>query len=116
MKHSGIIIYFIIISTFCFFTTSTALCLSCPFWASPTTNSLHGRLPRKALLSTHFTQHEREAIKVLDASKRLLIQKAYRSEKTMNGSNEEEDDEQIYHIDYHGVTTHPGPNPKHGRP
>ncbi|KAI9191549.1 hypothetical protein LWI28_009879 [Acer negundo] len=26
------------------------------------------------------------------------------------------DDETVYHIDYHGVTTHPNPTPKHPKP
>lgn len=26
------------------------------------------------------------------------------------------DDDIVYHIDYHGVTTHPTPNPKHPKP
>ena len=30
-----------------------------------------------------------------------------------SASNEEE---LVYHTDYHGVTTHPNPNPKHPKP
>ena len=55
-------------------------------------------------------------MQVLDTTKRLPNQEAYNKEAPVNNGSNEAEGELIYHIDYHGVTTHPGPNPKHGRP
>lgn len=58
-------------------------------------------------------------MQVIDATKRLPNQ-VYKREEPMKGSSDDDGDngeeELIYHIDYQGVTTHPGPNPKHGKP
>jgi hypothetical protein len=35
---------------------------------------------------------------------------------TRTSSREKLDHELVYHIDYHGVTTHPTPTPKHPKP
>ncbi|XP_021860935.2 uncharacterized protein [Spinacia oleracea] len=94
-----------------------SLCSSPLFSASFPTNNLHGRASRRAL-STHLIQHESEAVKVLDATKRSPHQVAYRREEPVKSGidGDEGEDELVYHIDYHGVTTHPGSNPKHGKP
>uniref|UniRef100_A0A803MKG8 Uncharacterized protein n=1 Tax=Chenopodium quinoa TaxID=63459 RepID=A0A803MKG8_CHEQI len=118
MKHSGIILYFIIIiTTFCLFAKYTSLSSSPLFSVASPTNDLQGLASRRAL-SRHLTQHESRAVKVLDATKHSPHQEAYRREEPLkNGhANDDGEEELVYHIDYHGVTTHPGPNPKHGKP
>lgn len=43
---------------------------------------------------------------------------AYRREELVKSgiNGDDAEDELMYHIDYHGVTTHPSPTPKHGKP
>ncbi|CAO2842112.1 unnamed protein product [Amaranthus hypochondriacus] len=118
MKYSGIILYIIIASSLCFFSRSTTgQCLSPIFCVSYPTNNLHGIAPRR-VLSTYHIQHESKTVKVSDARKYSSGRKAYRREEPLKNSihNDDTEDELVYHIDYHGVSTHPSPSPKHGKP
>ncbi|GMH16429.1 hypothetical protein Nepgr_018270 [Nepenthes gracilis] len=69
-------------------------------------------LPRRGL-RTHFTHSvEIQKAEVFDEEmQRLKYQEGHSEvEYLTRGEN---GDEVIYHIDYHGVMTHPAPTPKH---
>ncbi|GAB4853489.1 hypothetical protein Ancab_017680 [Ancistrocladus abbreviatus] len=73
------------------------------------------RISRREL-RTYFTQDdETEKTKVFDEEmQRSRYQEGYsEAERETRGQNESE---LIYHIDYHGVMTHPTPTPKHPKP
>ncbi|KMT03673.1 hypothetical protein BVRB_8g190110 [Beta vulgaris subsp. vulgaris] len=118
MKHSGIILYFTIITTLCLFIRYTGLCsspLSCVSF-SPTNN--FNRIAVRRALSTHITEHVKEQVKVFHGMKHSPQEHAYRREELVKSgiNGDDAEDELMYHIDYHGVTTHPSPTPKHGKP
>ncbi|KAI3416726.1 uncharacterized protein J3R85_015179 [Psidium guajava] len=51
-------------------------------------------------------------VKVLDDEReRSNVQQGSSELQTL--SNKDRTDDLVYHIDYHGVTTHPTPTPKH---
>ncbi|KAL8129631.1 hypothetical protein V2J09_018786 [Rumex salicifolius] len=64
----------------------------CSDSSSPDTVTLQGRIPRK-LLSTYQSNQIVE-------------------EETWKSKDSEDGDESVYHLDYHGVKTHPSPTPK----
>ncbi|KAK6933499.1 hypothetical protein RJ641_036393 [Dillenia turbinata] len=58
-------------------------------------------LPEQSQVENHWKTQVNEDIKVQD------------SEEVKQSNSDEDVDKLIYHIDYHGVMTHPTPTPKH---
>ncbi|KAK9099879.1 hypothetical protein Scep_023309 [Stephania cephalantha] len=73
----------------------------------PTTMLTQRRILREQLQ----TGHEQEVVD--KGRKQFNDERAF-----MNQDNEtsEDGEELVYHVDYHGVSTHPTPTPKHPRP
>ncbi|KAL4280459.1 hypothetical protein GQ457_03G031470 [Hibiscus cannabinus] len=92
---------------------------------------MKAKLPAHFILLCLFTFHllssSSSSSSMLQTGRRSLDQTAlphhhkdiYPSAKVaLEESNEHMDDDEIvnYHTDYHGVTTHPTPTPKHPKP
>ncbi|OVA13032.1 hypothetical protein BVC80_8947g13 [Macleaya cordata] len=58
------------------------------------------------LISDHHP-HEDHKIKVPDTPP---------DDKGVTGEGDDNEEELVYHVDYHGVSTHPTPTPKHPTP
>ncbi|CAK9157513.1 unnamed protein product [Ilex paraguariensis] len=80
---------------------------------------LPGRRPiRELRFSSSIQPGSRHKIKIDGEMKRTTNQDRSDSTSTemKRASRNGVADELLYHIDYHGVTTHPTPTPKHPRP
>ncbi|XP_063949632.1 uncharacterized protein LOC108223948 [Daucus carota subsp. sativus] len=76
---------------------------------------LLGRRPIRDLRILHSRQQDADhKIKVLpkETAKVTIQPDSLRNES----ASVDDERELVYHIDYHGVTTHPNPTPKHPRP
>ncbi|KAL9224290.1 hypothetical protein vseg_000342 [Gypsophila vaccaria] len=104
------IVWCIIISTL--FIEDTALCFQ-PVASS--TNHIQGRSPRRALRTYPTREPETTSVKDFDVGQQHSIDNGgYDRVEPMKVADEAVDnDELVYHTDYHGVTTHPAPTPKH---
>ncbi|KAB2620470.1 hypothetical protein D8674_037498 [Pyrus ussuriensis x Pyrus communis] len=89
----------------------TVLCLSSHKISTASRTSLPGRRPMRKL-SMSSTNN-----KVVDGDGESETSKFQEIPVVINFSNSKSDlDELVYHIDYHGVTTHPNPTPRHPTP
>ncbi|GMN55320.1 hypothetical protein TIFTF001_024434 [Ficus carica] len=81
---------------------------------SPSPNFLpKARHPSRKLLVpslTHFHQHRE--LEVIDEDSKTSTDEESATGNE-HGSSSDTIDEVVYQIDYHGVTTHPSPTPKH---
>ncbi|KAL9254651.1 hypothetical protein AKJ16_DCAP12003 [Drosera capensis] len=79
--------------------------------SSPSSRTLRGQMPRRVLLASLVrnieTQKPKDQAEDMHGSKH---QEGYGEVEYLTS---EHGDEWIYHVDYHGVMTHPNPAPKH---
>ncbi|KAH9617667.1 hypothetical protein KSS87_013967 [Heliosperma pusillum] len=116
MKHS----HFIISSCFIlstFLIAATTRCSQSP--ASTVTssgyNNILERSPRRALrVIPSQEQDNARATDSEDKQQHSIDNAGYKRKPQMEIADDAVDNEElVYHIDYHGVTTHPAPTPKH---
>ncbi|RXH71432.1 hypothetical protein DVH24_018787 [Malus domestica] len=97
----------------------TVLCLSSHKISTDSRTSLPGRRPtRKLSMSlTNNKVNKYQKFKVVDGDRESETSKFREIPVVIKHSNSNSDlDELVYHIDYHGVTTHPNPTPRHPTP
>ncbi|KAM5553605.1 hypothetical protein ABKV19_025704 [Rosa sericea] len=101
---------------FCFLITVLYLSSHIMSSSSLSLSILPGRQPmRKLSMSLTNKKHENPKIKVIDGdSETSMVQENPVSNKY--ASINSNIDDIVYQIDYHGVTTHPTPTPRHSKP
>ncbi|KAK9697168.1 hypothetical protein RND81_08G019200 [Saponaria officinalis] len=113
MRHSHMIICFFIFSTLLI--EGTSLCSPPASCVTSSSYYSQARSPRRALRTHPTREHETATPKVSDDRRQHSIDNGgHDSVEPMKiGDDAVDNDELVYHIDYHGVTTHPAPTPKH---
>ncbi|KAL8135214.1 hypothetical protein AgCh_010035 [Apium graveolens] len=76
--------------------------------ASPAQFHLLGRRHVRDLRIPHSSQ--------VDADQKIKVPPIETEMYTIQSESASNEQELVYHTDYHGVTTHPNPNPKHPKP
>lgn len=109
MKSLLLIFFCLLVTAFHFSTQNiTASSLSSPI-------SLRGRRVLQGLSLSFNKKDEYQEVKVMNEKRKLsTIQDEFMEFEIPKDAMEE--DEFAYHVDYHGVTTHPNPTPKHPKP
>ncbi|KAJ9132064.1 hypothetical protein P3X46_034577 [Hevea brasiliensis] len=106
MKFSLLVFFYLLTAAVCFFSCNISV-------SSPSVIFLTGRrsMKEQRMLPLHINGQEKN--KVLDEdAKQMTIHEHAREHQHLSNN----DLDLVYHIDYHGVTTHPIPTPKHPRP
>ncbi|KAK1399795.1 putative Transmembrane protein [Heracleum sosnowskyi] len=101
---------------FCYLTTAVHLqSMNAAAATSPAQFHLLGGRPMRDLRILHSSQLDADQkIKVLNTKTTLdTIQPDSLQKESASVDDEQE---LVYHVDYHGVTTHPDPTPKHPKP
>ncbi|KAI8017391.1 hypothetical protein LOK49_LG04G00210 [Camellia lanceoleosa] len=78
---------------------------------------LPGSLPIRELSASSFNQHQYRKIQVVREERNREEKGGSKAtDFSRDEEDSKEDDSEEYHIDYHGVSTHPTPTPKHPKP
>ncbi|XP_024020706.1 uncharacterized protein LOC112091398 [Morus notabilis] len=110
MRSLGIIFFSLLIALVYFSSQNISSSLSPPNFLPKARQP-----PRKLRVSSSALVHEHRKLEVTDEDLKTSISEEISTENKHEKSGDSID-EVVYHIDYHGVTTHPTPTPRHPRP
>ncbi|KAL9255386.1 hypothetical protein AKJ16_DCAP10437 [Drosera capensis] len=110
MKSSYIFLCFVVSALLflCFYDTLNHTSLHS---LSSSSRTLRGQMPRRVLLA--YLESNIETPKPKEQDEDMHDSKHREGYSEVEYQTSERGDEWIYHVDYHGVMTHPNPAPKH---